>query len=87
MGSWLLKTTVNRHENKSEKKRINQQTFRINSRKIKAIGNITPTMDHYPRNGYMGDKDPQSDIYPQYISSINNLLRGFWDVLQCIRNN
>ena len=69
------------------KKRINQQTFRINSRKIKAIGNITPTMDHYPRNGYMGDKDPQSDIYPQYISSINNLLRGFWDVLQCIRNN
>ena len=66
---------------KGGKKKINQQTFRINSRKIKAIGNITPTMDHYLRNGYMGDKDLQSDIYPQYIFSINNLLRGFWVVL------
>ena len=30
------------------------------NRKIKAMGNITPTMDHYPRNGQMGDTDPQS---------------------------
>ena len=28
------------------------------NRKIKAMGNITPTMDHYPRNGSMGDTDP-----------------------------
>ena len=25
---------------------------------IKAMGNITPTMDHYPRNGQMRDTDP-----------------------------
>ena len=30
--------------------------------KIKAMGNITPTMDHYSRNGEMGDIDPQSDM-------------------------
>ena len=47
---------------KAKQKKINQQTFRRNSSKIKAIGNITPTMDHCPRNGYMGDKDPQSDM-------------------------
>lgn len=62
MGSWLLKATVNRNESKAKQKKINQQTFRRNSSKIKAIGNITPTMDHCPRNGYMGDKDPQSDM-------------------------
>ena len=62
MGSWLLKATVNRNESKAKQKKINQQTFRRNSSKIKASGNITPTMDHCPRNGYMGDKDPQSDM-------------------------
>ena len=29
-----------------------------NNRKVKAMGNITPTMDHYPRNRQMGDTDP-----------------------------
>ena len=33
-----------------------------NNRKVKAMGNITPTMDHYPRNGQTGDTDPQSDM-------------------------
>ena len=40
----IAQTTVKRHENKNKKQ--------------KAMGNITPTMDHYPRNGYMGDTDP-----------------------------
>ena len=29
-----------------------------NKRKVKAMGNITLTMDHYPRNGQMGDTNP-----------------------------
>ena len=29
-----------------------------NNRKVKAMGNITPTTDHYPRNGQMRDTDP-----------------------------
>ena len=55
-----------RHENKNKKQRSNQQTIMKNNReienntKIKAMGNITPTMDHYPRSGYMGDTDPYS---------------------------
>ena len=42
---------------KTETKKVNQQTMIKNNRKVKnsrkekAIGNITPTMDHYPRNG------------------------------------
>ena len=34
------------------KKKKNKNNRKIkNIRKVKAIGNITPTMDHYPRNG------------------------------------
>ena len=29
-----------------------------NDRKIEAIENITPDMDHYWRNGQIGDTDP-----------------------------
>ena len=29
-----------------------------NNRKVKGMENITPIMDHYPRNGQMGDTDP-----------------------------
>ena len=47
MDSWLLKLL--RHENK--KKKINQQIIIKNNRKLKAMRNITPTMDQYPRNG------------------------------------
>ena len=41
-----------------QKIKINQQTILKNSRKIKAMRNETPTMDHYPRNGYMGNTNP-----------------------------
>ena len=30
----------------------------INYRKVKAMGNITPTMDHCQINGLMGGTDP-----------------------------
>ena len=44
-------------------KKINQQTIikynrKLKNKKIKAMGNIAPTMDHYPRNGQIGDTDP-----------------------------
>ena len=45
------------------KTKIKQQKYK-NNRKIKcnkiikATGNITPTMDHYPKNGQMEDIDP-----------------------------
>ena len=32
-------------------------------RKKNYMAYITPTMDHYSRNGWMGDTDPRSDIY------------------------
>ena len=50
-------TTVMIYENKSKKTKINQQTIikidkKLKSnRKIKALGNITSTIDHYLRNG------------------------------------
>ena len=33
---------------------------KVKNNKVKTMGNITPTMDDYPRNGLMGDTDPQS---------------------------
>ena len=44
-------------------KKINQQTIikynrKLKNKKIKAMGNITLTMDHYSRNGQMGVTDP-----------------------------
>ena len=53
MDSWLFKLLL-RH---MKTKKINQKTIlksnrKIkNNRKIKAMENITPTMDHYIRNG------------------------------------
>ena len=41
---------------------MNQQTIIKNNRKVKVMGNITPTIDHYARNGQMGDTDRQSDM-------------------------
>ena len=29
-----------------------------NNRKLKGIGNITLTIDHNPRNGWMGESNP-----------------------------
>ena len=58
MDSWLLKLLSESHENKTTKRKINQQRVIKNNRKAKAMGNITPIMDHYPRNGQLGDVDP-----------------------------
>ena len=41
MGSWLLKLLS--RDNK-------KQTKKTKNRKTKSIGNITPTMNHYPEN-------------------------------------
>ena len=41
---------------------INQQRIIKNSRKVKAMDNITTNMDHYPVNGQVGDTNIQSDI-------------------------
>ena len=46
----VAQTAVERHENKKQKK-IKQYTIIKDNRKIKAMVNITRTMDHYPRNG------------------------------------
>ena len=56
----------NNHDkfNDQSKRKTNQQTITKinrkikNNRIIKTMGNITHTMDHYTRNGYMGDTDP-----------------------------
>ena len=56
MDSWFLKL-LSRDMKTKQKTKINQQTIIKNNRKIKdnrkvkAMGNVTPTMDHYPRNG------------------------------------
>ena len=55
--SWSLKLLS--RDMKSKKNPItNQQTIIKKYRKTKAMGNITPTVDHFPRNGQMGDNDP-----------------------------
>ena len=48
---------------KTQKTKINQQIIiknnkKTKTKKIKAMGNIAPSMDHYPRNGQMGHTDP-----------------------------
>ena len=56
----VAQTTVKRHENKNKKQRSTKKKIEKikNNRKIKTMRNITPTMDYYPRNGYMRDTDP-----------------------------
>ena len=56
MDSWLLNLLS--RDKKTKTKNKDQPRNIKNNRKIKAIGNITPTMDHYPRNGQMGDNNP-----------------------------
>ena len=46
MGSWSVKL-LSRDRKTRTKTKINQQTIIKNYRKIK-MGNVTPTMDHYP---------------------------------------
>ena len=61
MDSWLPKLLPRDLKTKAK---INQETNLKNNRKIKktrkvkAMGNITPTMDQYPRNGQLRDTDP-----------------------------
>ena len=56
MGFWLLRLLS--IDMKTKMKNKGQQTIIKNNRKIKEMENITSTMDHCPRNGYMGDTDP-----------------------------
>ena len=56
MDSCLLKLLLRDMKAKNKKTKINQQTIikncrkTKNNKKVKAMGKITPTMDHYPRN-------------------------------------
>ena len=45
-------------KNKDQPTIIKNNRKNKNSRKVKAMRNITPTMDHYLRNGQMKDTDP-----------------------------
>ena len=55
--SWLLKLLSRDMKIKNKKQKLtNKQQLEIkgkskNSKKVKAMGNITPTIFHYPRNG------------------------------------
>ena len=62
MNSWLLELLS--RDMKAQTKTKDQPTNNKkhprklkNNRKVKAMGNIIPTMDHYPRIGQMGDTD------------------------------
>ena len=50
MDSWLL--NILSRDMKTKTKNSHKKNRKIkNNRKVKAMGKITPTMDHYPRNG------------------------------------
>ena len=60
MDSWLLKLLSRDMKKKAKNKgqpTKNHKKIKYGT-KIKAMGSITPTMDHYPRNGQMGDTYP-----------------------------
>ena len=58
MDYWLLKLLSKDMKTKTKNK--DQPTKNIkNNRKVKAMGNITPTVNQYPRNG---DTDSESDM-------------------------
>ena len=63
MDSWLLqllsRDMKTKTKNKDQPTKIIKNDRKIkNNGKVKAMGKITHTMDHYPRNGLMGDTDP-----------------------------
>ena len=58
MGFWLLKLKQKHKTNINQQAIIKNSRKIKNNRKIKAMGCITSSMDHYPRNGKMGDTDP-----------------------------
>ena len=49
------------------------------------MGNITPTMDHYPRNELMEETDLH--LICHVNPGMSNLLSGFRVVLESVRNN
>ena len=64
MDSWLLKLlsrdTKTKTKNKDQLTKNHKKNYRKikYNKKIKPMGNITPTMDHYPRSEQMEDTDP-----------------------------
>ena len=63
MDSWLLellsKDKKSKTKNKDQPTNNQKNNAKIKSnRKVNAVENITPTKDHYPRNGQMGGTDP-----------------------------
>ena len=59
IGSLLLKLlSSNIKTKKKHKRQTNKHRKNI---KLKAMGNLTPTMNHYPRHGYMEDTHLQFD--------------------------
>ena len=55
-----------------------------NNRKLKAMGNIKTIMDHYRRNGNMGDTDLQSTIPCQTNNHAENICTLFPILAQSI---
>ena len=51
MDPWLLKLLSRDMKTKTKNKDQPANNKIKNNRKVKAMGKITPTMDHYPRNG------------------------------------
>ena len=57
MDSWLLKLLSRDMKTKAKDKDQPRNNHKKkhrkikNNRKVKAMGKVTPTMDHYPRNG------------------------------------
>ena len=51
MDSWLLKLLSRNMKTKIKNKDQPTNNHKEKNTKVKATGKITPTMDHYPRNG------------------------------------
>ena len=58
MDSWLLKLLSENMNTKTANKAQSTSNQKVKINKVNAMGNITPTMDHYPRNRQMGDTNP-----------------------------
>ena len=54
-----MKTKI---KNKDQPTIIKNNRKNKNSREVKGMRNITPTLDHYLRNGQMRDTDPYSNM-------------------------
>ena len=54
-------TTKKKEKKKKKQTKRNHSNSNNNNRKLKAVGNITTTMDHYTKNREMADTNPQSN--------------------------